>query len=143
MKTTRAFLFMLMLAAALTLPAQSSAQSPDFDAKSSAWWNQMEQQLAKSLTRPVDQVRDETMQHIVFFATNYGDKMDFARLTPELLNIYENDRNEASRTMAVMALRAIGNRPSMNRLARLVEDEPPGSLRSITMAVLADFNHNS
>ncbi len=103
----------------------------------------MEQQLVKSLNQPIDQVRDETLQHILFFATNYPEKIDFTELTPELLSIYENERNEARRTMAVVTLRAIGNRPSMNRLARLVEDEPPGSLRNITMALIADYKHNS
>ena len=143
MKPTKALLFVLTLTVALSTPTKSSAQQSKFDGKSPAWWSQLEQQLEKSLNQPIDQVRDETLQHIVFFATNYAEQIDLTGLTPELLNIYENERNEATRTMAVVALRAIGNRSSMNRLARLVENEPPGSLRNITMAMIADYKRSS
>ena len=139
MKHTKACLFALVASIALTLPLQSYAQESTFGTKSPLWWNNLEQQLAVSLNQSVDQVRDETLQHIVFFANNYSDKIKLNHLTPQLLAMYKNERNEARRTMAVVALHAIGNRTSMNRLSRLVQNEPPGSLRNITMAVLSDY----
>ena len=119
MKHTKTYIFALAVSIALSVPLQSYAQKNSFDAKSPAWWNQLGQQLAVSLNQPVDQVRDETLQHIVYFATNHSDKVTLNHLAPDLLDMYKNERNEARRTMAVVALRAIGNRPSMNRLARL------------------------
>ena len=143
MKNTKTYLLALSLTLTFALPLQSFAQEKYYDQKSEAWWNQLEKQLSVSLETPIDQVRDETLQHIVFFASNYTDKIDLGHLTPTLLGMYENERNEARRTMAVVALRAIGQKSSMNRLARLAQEQPPGSLRNITMAVLADYRTSS
>ncbi len=143
MKYTKYYLSVFTLALALSIPIQANAQSTPFLNKDAAWWGQLEKQLAKSLDQTVDQVQDETLQHIVFFATNYSDKIELSHLTPKLLEMYRNGNNEARRTMAVVALHAIGNRTSMNRLARLAENEPPGSLRNITLAAIADYRTNS
>ena len=143
MKNTKTYIFALVAAMALTVPFQAFAQESTFNSKSPLWWSNLEQQLAASLDQSVDQVRDETLQHIVFFANKYGDKIELSHLTPRLLDMYQNEKNEARRTMAVVALHAIGNRTSMNRLARLAQNEPPGSLRNITMAVLADYKRSS
>ncbi len=143
MKQFTKYLSIFTLALAFSLPLQANAQDAAFSHKDDAWWNKLELQLTKSLERSVDQVQDETLQHIVFFATNYEDKVQLGHLAPKLLDMYKTEKNDARRTMAVMALHAIGNKHSMNRLARLAQNEPPGSLRNITMAVIADYKTNS
>lgn len=143
MKHTKTYLFALLVAITFSLPLQAQAQENQFSSKSAAWWNSLGQQLDASLHHSVDQVRDQTLQHVVFFSTNYSKKVDLTHLTPTLLDMYKNERNEARRTMAVVALHAIGNRVSMNSLAKLAQNEPPGSLRNITMAALADYNTSS
>ena len=130
-----AFVFTL----ALLLTNQSFAQLASFDERGPAWWDALEQQLAESLDQSIDQIQDETLQHVIFFASNHAEKVDFTELTPKLLDMYANDTNQARRTMSIVALHAIGNEMSMRRLAELAENEPAGSIRNITMAVLADY----
>ena len=139
MKLLKTFMSAFVFTLALALPFQANAQSDSFDQRSSAWWNALELQLASSLDQSIDQIQDETLQHIVFFASNYSDRLDLSEVTPRLLDLYANDTNEARRTMAIVALHAIGNDFSMKRLAELAETEPAGSVRNITMAVLADY----
>ena len=127
------------IAFALALPLQAQAQNHPLQNRGPVWWTQLEMQLAHSLEQPVEQVQDETLQHIIFFASNYQDKIDLEELTPRLLELYEQKNNEARRTMALVALHAIGEEMSMRRLAQLVEEEPAGSIRNITLAVLADY----
>lgn len=143
MKSNKTLLSALALAVALSIPLQSYAQKHPLESRSAAWWGLLEQQLNTSINLPVEQIQDETLQHIIFFASNYKDKVDLRELTPRLLEIYENDDNAARRTMALMALHAIGNESSMKRLAELVEEEPEGSIRNITLAVLAEYYNYS
>ena len=128
-----------VFAIALLFTNQSVAQVANFDQRSSAWWDALEQQLAHSLDQSIDQIQDETLQHVIYFASNHSDRVDLTEITPRLLDLYENDENQARRTMAIVALHAIGNDFSMRRLAELAEHEPAGSIRNITMAVLADY----
>ena len=128
-----------VFAIALLFTNQSIAQVNTLEQRSSAWWNALEHQLANSLDQSIDQIQDETLQHVIFFASNYADRVNLNELTPKLLDMYANDANDARRTMAIVALHAIGDEFSMRRLAELAENEPAGSLRNITMAVLADY----
>ena len=128
-----------VFAIALLFTNQSIAQVNTLEQRSPAWWNALEQQLANSLNQSIDQIQDETLQHVIFFASNYPEHLSLQELTPRLLDMYANDNNEARRTMAIVALHAIGDEFSMRRLAELAENEPAGSLRNITMAVLADY----
>ncbi len=139
MKYSKPMLSALVLAVALFIPLQSYAQKQPLENRSAVWWWQLEQQLTASLDQPIAQIKDETLQHIIFFATNYEDKIDLSVVTPKLLDLYENEDNQARRTMAVVALHAIGDEMSMERLAELVENEPEGSIRNITLAVLAEY----
>ena len=139
MNRFRTYATAFVFAIALLFTGQSFAQVASFDQRSSAWWDVLEQQLASSLDQSIDQIQDETLQHVIFFATNHSDQIDLTELTPKLLDMYANDTNQARRTMAIVALHAIGNDFSMRRLAELAENEPAGSIRNITMAVLADY----
>lgn len=128
-----------VFAIALLLTNQSVAQEANLDQRTPAWWDALEQQLATSLDQSIDQIQDETLQHVIYFASNHSDQVDLTEITPKLLDMYANDNNQARRTMAIVALHAIGNDFSMRRLAELAENEPAGSIRNITMAVLADY----
>ena len=139
MKHFKSYATAFVFAIALLLTNQSVAQVSNLDQRSPVWWDALEQQLATSLDQSVDQIQDETLQHVIYFASNHSDKVDLTELTPKLLDLYENDQNQARRTMAIVALHAIGNEYSMRRLAELAENEPAGSIRNITMAVLADY----
>lgn len=123
----------------LLLPLNAQAQKTSFEQQSPAWWENLEQQLAHSLNSSISEIQDETLQHIIYFASNYKAQANFDDATPKLLDIYENDPNPARRTMALIALDAIGNEATMIRLAELVENEPAGKIRSITLAVLVGY----
>ena len=139
MNQVKTYVTAFVFAIALLLTNQSIAQEANLDQRTPAWWDALEQQLATSLDQSIDQIQDETLQHVIYFASNHSDQVDLTELTPKLLDMYANDTNQARRTMAIVALHAIGNDFSMRRLAELAENEPAGSIRNITMAVLADY----
>ncbi|GIV59992.1 MAG: hypothetical protein KatS3mg043_1081 [Rhodothermaceae bacterium] len=110
-----------------------------FDNRDAQWWSNLEAQLTTSLDSPVEQVRDTALRHVIFFATYYGDRVDFTVAAGKILDVYEHERHEGRRMMALSALHAIGSRPAMERLHELVRQEPRGRLHQLTLAVLADY----
>ncbi len=129
----------LFLMLGLLVPLSAQAQKTPYEHHSATWWDNLEQQLTVSLNTSIPEIQDETLQHIIYFASNYKSKLDLYDATPKLMDIYEHDLNPARRTMALIALDAIGSEATMARLAELVENEPAGKIRNITLAVLAQY----
>ncbi len=117
-------------------PASTTAQAiRQMDA---VQWRHLSRQLTRSLDSPVAQIRQEAMQHINFFATHYGDRVDFTSAVPELLRIYDADATEGYRIMALAALHAIGDEGAMQYLRQAVQWERSERVRKLTLAALAD-----
>lgn len=129
----------LFLMLGILAPLSAQAQKAPYEQYSATWWDNLEQQLTLSLNTSIPEIQDKTLQHIIYFASNYKSRLDLFDTTPRLLDIYEHDLNPARRTMALIALDAIGSEATMVRLAELVENEPVGKIRSITLAVLAEY----
>ncbi len=123
---------------ALTLPASSHAQT-SYDAQSPAWWQQLEQQIITSLGSPAERIREQALQHVVFFATQYGDKVDFYEAVPRLLRIYDGGESEARRVMAVAALHAVGTEAAMAGLQVRLRSERSERVRHLARLALADY----
>ncbi len=109
------------------------------DAKDGAWWDQLETQVTTAINSPVEQIQVESLQHVIFFASNYNDKVDFSPAVPELLEIFETEQNDDIRTLALMALRATGDRTAMERLSTVLQNEDSARIARLTRAVLADY----
>ena len=138
MKHKTSILGLVALMVALAMPANAQTQR-QLDNKNDLWWNALELQLANNLDSPVAKIQEAALQHIVFFANNYSDKVDFTDLTPEIMAMYENDELEAKRTLALVALSAIGNEQTMIRLFDLVKNEQSKRIHDLTLAVLAEY----
>ena len=110
-----------------------------FDTKDATQWKNLEQQLVASLDSPIAQVKQETLQHINFFATYHKDNVDLGEAVPKLIEIYETDDNEGFRILALTSLNAIGDRSIMHYLSESVDREPSSRVRALTMAALADY----
>ncbi len=133
-----ALLLFLFVTFAL-IPTPSAYAQNALDDKSEAWWDNLEAQITQSLDSPVEQIRDESLQNLIFFSTNYGDRVDFTYAVDKIFDIYENAPLEARRTLALVALHAVGNEYAMQRLSRVVETEPSARIQKHAQAVLADF----
>lgn len=105
-------------------------------------WTMLGYQLAESLESPIDQIKEQSLQHITFFATNYSNKVDLDIAVPELLKIYESDK-EDYRILALTALHAIGNTEAMAFLSDSVQDEQSTRVRELTLAALAEYAERS
>ncbi len=121
------------------IPTPSAYAQNALDDKSEAWWDNLEAQITQSLDSPVEQIRDESLQNLIFFSTNYGDRVDFTYAVDKIFDIYENAPLEARRTLALVALHAVGNEYAMQRLTRSVDFESSERIRTLARAVLADF----
>ncbi len=134
-----ATLFLFLFVAFVLIPTPSAHAQNTFDNRSETWWDNLEKQVAQSLDSPIEQIRDESLQNVIFFSTNYGDRVDFTYAVDKIYDIYEHAPLEARRTLALVALHAIGNEYAMQRLSRAVETESSARIQKHAQAVLADF----
>ncbi|RMF54486.1 MAG: hypothetical protein D6746_14265 [Bacteroidetes bacterium] len=134
-------LFVLALFTLVLLPSASAQRS--FDRMDDRWWDNLEAQLTASLDAPVQAIRDQALQHIIFFSTYYPEKVDFGPASGQILGIYEHSQHEGRRTMALAALSAIGEDQSMELLRGLVRGAPDTRLRQLTRAALAHYYADS
>ncbi len=128
----------LAVLAALSAFSDARAQQA-FEGRDALWWSNLGQQVSASLNLPVAQIQDQSLQHIIFFATNYPLRVDFSDAVSNILDIYENDANEGRRTLALAALHALGNDYAMKRLSEVVQWESSTRIHHLTMVVLAEY----
>lgn len=82
-------------------------------------------QLASLLESPNASMREDGLQHIVFFSAVYGKDIDMKGTVPGLKRIYESDANELHRILALTALLAIddvGARKYLSKSGTIAED---------------------
>ena len=113
--------------------------SQDLSDMDAAWWKSLSKANARALGSSDEQVKEQALQNIIFFATHYGKDVDFKRATTELYNIYRFDKNEARRIMALAALHAIGRENTMRILSQHVRWERSPRVRRLTKAALVDY----
>lgn len=135
----RAVVCLAVLAAVTTLATPDARARQAFEHKDALWWSNLGQQVSASLYLPVPQIQDQSLQHIIFFATNYPLRVDFSGAVGKMLEIYETDPDEDRRTLALAALHAVGNDYAMKRLHELVRWESSERVHRLTLAVLADY----
>ena len=128
----------LALAFALAIPLQASAQNP-LESKSAAWWDAFGKQTVASLDSPIPRIQEQALSNIIFYAAHYPGKMTLDPAIPKILDVYQKDDNEARRTMALMALHAIGDEAGMRRLGTLVRYEASPRVEQLTRTVLAGY----
>jgi len=129
---------MLALVITLAFPLFASAQSP-LESKSPAWWDAFGKQMIVSLDSPIPRIQEQALSNIIFYAAHYPGKMTLDPAIPKILDVYQKDDKEARRTLALMALHAIGDEAGMRRLNTLVRYETSPRIEHLTRTVLADY----
>ena len=140
MKRLTAYLFVFAVALAGTAPAFAQNADSRYATMNGLQWKQLSQQLTLSLDSPIAQIKLETLQHVNFFATYYSDKIDLTEAVTTLIDIYENDREEGLRILALTSLHALGDRSVMMYLSDVVQTEQSPRVRRLTLAALAEYN---
>ena len=128
-----------LFAFVFALAPVANAQQAVFADKDQVWWDSLENQLTTSLDSSIEQIQEQALQHIIFFATNYRDNVDLTNAAVKVLDLYETGTDDTHRTLALMALHAIGNEYTMNRLSETVQWESSKRIQQLTLAVLADY----
>lgn len=111
---------------------------------STAWRDNIGKQSAAALQMPSTSAKAQTLQNLIMLADRYGSALDLSSAVPMVLRVYEWDRDERLRTMAVAALHAIGDAEGMGHmLERFAEphfrrDLSP-RLQYITHAMLTEY----
>ncbi len=140
MKRLAAYLFVFAVALAGTAPAFAQDADTPYATMDAAQWKQLSQQLTLSLDSPIAQIKQETLQHVNFFATYHNDKIDLTEAVTKLIGIYEDDTEEGFRILALTSLHALGDRSVMRYLSDVVRTEQSPRVRHLTLAALADYN---
>ncbi|MFQ5568999.1 MAG: hypothetical protein ACE5G0_04950 [Rhodothermales bacterium] len=131
------FVCAVALLTATPTVAQISEVSPaTYDA---ALAERISNQLIASLDSPIAQIRQKALQHINFFATHHRDEIDLTGATPKLIEIYESDKQEGFRILALASLRAIGHESIIRYLGENARMQQSARVRELTFAALADY----
>jgi len=81
--------------------------------------------LARTLARQLQSgraaLRADGLRETVYYATHFGDLVDFTPLVPSLLAVVERDPDPAHRVMASQALCKIGDREALLEMSRLAQ----------------------
>jgi hypothetical protein len=120
---------------AILSSTQAFAQSTyhEMDAE---WWSSLEQQLTESAASDVAAVRQEAIQHIIFFAENYDEFVNFDEAAYEIMGRFEISEDVEERLLALAALSAIGEKMTIERLSVVAGSEKSARVRGVAAAVL-------
>lgn len=157
MKKMKRFTYMLLLTAASTFGANAQTPNvsqhetplfhqrlttPSVDRDTQRWFK-----LEKDANLPAGtrygEVRASDMQEIIFFASMYGEEIDFRASVSQLLDVYEHHADMQFRLLAAAALHAIGDPYGMEGLWEALEHESSPRVRHVTQAALRDFAKQS
>lgn len=141
-RLTRAAAFLIGLALlTFTVQAQDATMPTATVENVPVWVQHFGEQLSQELESPVEEVRHQALQHAAYFASFYGDQIDLSAALPNLLEIYRQDGDEACRLLAVAAIHAIGDEPTMRAVRKMtgVWEDPSMRVRLVTLAALADY----
>ena len=111
--------------------AQSTYQ--DMDAE---WWTNLELQLTESAASDVAKVRQDAIQHIIFFAENYDEFVNFEEAAFEIMGRFEESQDVQERLLALAALSAIGESMTIERLSVVAASEKSARVRGVAAAVI-------
>ena len=111
----------------------------DAATKKTSWWNLLGRKLSHSIDKPHAEVSVAEMQNIIFFASNYKNKVKLRDALPSLLDVFKHHENEQFRMMALSAINAIGHRPAMIELRKAAVHEPSEKVKKLANAAVKDF----
>ncbi|MBO6574255.1 MAG: hypothetical protein JJ896_02470 [Rhodothermales bacterium] len=127
------------LALLVALVGSSTAFAQAYAEKDQQWWNMLEAQLVESAQSDIDQVRHEAFQHIIFFAENYDQFVNFDDAAFEIMGRFEASDSVEERLLALAALNAIGEEATISRLMEVADAESSERVRAVAAKVL--LNH--
>ena len=113
-----------------------------FPTVSEAWVEHVDQQFALSLKSPIEAVRQQTLQDVIYIAHYHRDKVTLKKVVSPLLNIYLFDKDERYRIMAIAALCALDDPYGMQRLREEVSSVRSERVKQLTLAALADYQRS-
>ena len=106
---------------------------------SPAWIAHVDQQFATSLRSPIEAVREQTLQDIIYIATFHSDTVSLKKVVSPLVTLYLFDKDERHRIMAVAALSALNDPYGIERLREEVQQERSARVQQVTLAALVDY----
>lgn len=94
-------------------------------------------QLSAMLRSRTPSVRAEALRDIIFYAVHYGDLVDLTGLVPDLLRVFETDRDPAHRIMASQAVFYLADLDSIHDMVRLAQKDRSPRVREIALLAAA------
>ena len=130
----------LLFAVVVTAQAQEPVRATGTDVTVPTWVKTFGKQLKGSLESPSPTIKRHALQHITYFASFYGEDIDFSDTVPTLVQLYRRDDDADVRLHALVALYAIGDEDGMQQVRRsMYEQDWPPRLQFVTMAALATY----
>lgn len=112
-----------------------------FEDRDNVWWNSLESELSIA-DQSYRKVSVESMQNLIFFLANHGDKVNLDSSIPTLLDVYNYHKSEDMRIMAVAALVEIGEAESLETVEYKLYKQRDAKVRDYTIAALQDYKNN-
>ncbi len=132
MRSFNRFALAVCTAFLIALPAQ---------AQESTWENNMSKQLVTLLQSPSAATRAEAMKLTILLTKRNDIDVNLKSIAPSLIEIYQWDRDEAHRVMALAALREVRSGYATQRLAEEVQNETSPRVRRVAIATLSELQN--
>ncbi len=102
--------------------------------RSLTWWKALSADLTLRTEGEVDHIAPETLQNIIYFASQLSPKVDLGGAVPGLVRVFCSHPDQAYRMMALAALSAIGDRTGLAEISESYETEQSSRIRKMSLA---------
>jgi hypothetical protein len=106
--------------------------------RSLTWWKALSADLVLRTEAEADVVTPETLQNIIYFASQAPPNLDLTGAVPGLVRVFRSHPQQAYRMMALAALSAIGDPRGLEEIRDSYQTERPGTIRNMSLAVLRE-----
>ncbi len=131
----RLFLFTLLFCMALP----SLAQERKYANASPTFWNNLLTQTQTNCASKDVAIRKQTLRNMIYFANNYRLEAPLHQIVNRLIGVYERDKNEEVRELALAAIVSIGSDNARAYVNRHVEKKELPRSGALIADVLAGF----
>jgi hypothetical protein len=113
--------------------------SLDLHALDEQWWKETGKAHAEAMHSTDADVRERTMQNVIFLASHYPEQVRFGSLGTPLLETYLFDQDEGHRLLALSAIYAMRDDAALRHISQYVQLERSDRVRKLTNKVLAEY----
>ena len=105
------------------------------------WWNSLKEEISLE-GQSYRKISVEALQNVIFFGSNFSDRVDLTASTPILLDVFFYHKNEGMRIMAMSALYEIGDSASLKTVQNKLYKQQSERAKRFAIRALTAYHNN-